>query len=244
MGRRVRNRPDLYASGDGDEHCQDKARRRATPPRAPREERGEENRKRAGESEDERDYRVGNVLSHGGGIPREHQPHEAQRAHPLEVGEIADGFARVRDERDRERARRPRRQVEPGREQREYDCEQHEKADANVDRRPKVCIQQGRHRGNEPKQEVMIARRRQCERARPELIGLHEEDWPVLCPELGVQERLRPAGEKHQQERSRRKPHLSRHRLPPRRTRRGGDVEVAQGTIGVSPHFLLFFTLI
>ena len=241
MGRRVRNRPDLHASGDGDEDCQDKARRRATPPCAPHEKRGEENRKRAGEPEYERDYRVGDVLSHGGGIPREHQPHEAQRAHPLEVGEIADGFARVRDERDRERACGARLQVEPRREQRGYDCEQDKKADANVGSRPKVCIQRGRHRGDEPKQEVMIARRWQCERARPELIGLHEEDRPVLRPELGVQERLRPAGEKHQQERSRRKRHLARQRLPPHRKRGRREVEVAQGAIGVSPHF---FTLI
>ena len=41
--------------------------------------------------------------------------------------------------------------------------------------------------------------------------------------------RLRPAGDQQ-----------PRDELPPRRTRRGRDVEVAQGTIGVSPHFLRF----
>ena len=126
------------------------------------------------------------MLSHCAGVSREQQPHEAQRTHPLKVGEIADGFAGVRDERDRECARRARRQVQPGREQCEHDREQYEKADPNVGCRHEVCIKRGRHRGDEPQQEVMIARPRECERTRPELIGLHEEDRPVLRPELGV----------------------------------------------------------
>jgi hypothetical protein len=206
-----------------------KARRRATPPRAPREERGEENRKRAGESEHKRDYSVGDVLSHCVGVSREQQPHETQPTHPLKVGEIADGFAGVRDEYERERARRARGQVEPRREQSEHDREQYEKANPNVGRRHELCIQRGRHHGDEPQQEVMITRPRECKRTRPELIRLHEEDKPVLRPELGVQECLRPAGEEHQQERSRRKRHLSRHRLPPRGRGDEGTSRVLSG---------------
>jgi hypothetical protein len=53
--------------------------------------------------------------------------------------------------------------LEPRREQRE----QHEKAHANVGRRHEACIQRGRHRGDEPQEEVMIARPWEYERARP-----------------------------------------------------------------------------
>ena len=71
--------------------------RRATPPRATREERGERIENVPVSPNTKRDYPVGDVLSHCAGVSREQQPHETQPTHPLKAGEIADGFAGVRD---------------------------------------------------------------------------------------------------------------------------------------------------